>query len=103
MPLEHAEEADALLRLAVRIDDGFLKVSEATSQCVDTPPVGQIVPVNPASSVRGPKHVVHRGKTPVLKSDQARALLDSIDTKKIVGLRDGRRQERGLALKMATR
>ena len=41
-----------------------------------------------ASSVRGPKHVVHRGKTPVLKADQARALLDSIDTKKIVGLRD---------------
>jgi site-specific recombinase XerD len=50
--------------------------------------VGQIVPVNPASSVRGPKHVVHRGKTPVLKADQARALLDSIDTRKIVGLRD---------------
>src|SRR5580700_2422657 len=27
---------------------------------------GQIVPMNPAASVRGPKHVVHRGKTPVL-------------------------------------
>lgn len=50
--------------------------------------IGQIVPSNPASSVRGPKHVVKRGKTPVLKADQARALLDSIDTSTIVGLRD---------------
>jgi len=49
---------------------------------------GQIVPMNPASSVRGPKHVVRRGKTPVLKADQARALIDSIKTDSIVGLRD---------------
>jgi len=49
---------------------------------------GQILPMNPASSVRGPKHVVRRGKTPVLKADQARALLDSIKTDSIVGLRD---------------
>lgn len=49
---------------------------------------GQIVPMNPASSVRGPKHVVRRGKTPVLTSDQARTLLDSIKTDSIVGLRD---------------
>src|ERR1700675_1425273 len=27
--------------------------------------VGQVVPANPASSVRGPSHVVKRGKTPV--------------------------------------
>src|SRR6266550_8245723 len=50
--------------------------------------IGQIVPMNPAASVRGPKHVVHRGKTPVLKADQARTLLDSIKTDSIVGLRD---------------
>jgi len=49
---------------------------------------GQVVPMNPASSVRGPKHVVRRGKTPVLKADQARALIDSIKTDSIVGLRD---------------
>jgi integrase/recombinase XerD len=49
---------------------------------------GQIVPMNPASSVRGPKHIVKRGKTPVLKADQARALLDSIRTDSVVGLRD---------------
>lgn len=49
---------------------------------------GQIVAANPASSVRGPKYVAKRGKTPVLKAEQARLLLDSIDTNNIVGLRD---------------
>jgi integrase/recombinase XerD len=44
--------------------------------------------MNPAASVRGPKYVVKRGKTPVLKADQARALLDSIEPDSIVGLRD---------------
>lgn len=50
--------------------------------------VGQVLPFNPAASVHGPKHVVKRGKTPVLTADQARKLLDSIDTTTIVGLRD---------------
>ncbi|MBX7165943.1 MAG: site-specific integrase [Pirellulales bacterium] len=50
--------------------------------------VGQIVSANPASSVRGPKHVVKRGKTPVLTADQARQLFESIDLGTIVGLRD---------------
>jgi integrase len=49
---------------------------------------GHIVFMNPASSVRGPKYVVKRGKTPVLEADQARTLLDSIATSTIVGLRD---------------
>jgi site-specific recombinase XerD len=34
--------------------------------------VGQVLAVNPAHAVRGPKHVVKRGKTPVLTEDQAR-------------------------------
>jgi site-specific recombinase XerD len=50
--------------------------------------VGQVLPMNPASSVRGPKHVVKRGKTSVLTAEQARQLLDSIDTSEIIGLRD---------------
>lgn len=50
--------------------------------------IGQVLPMNPASSVRGPKHVVKRGKTPVLTADQARQLFDSIDTGNIIGLRD---------------
>jgi site-specific recombinase XerD len=49
---------------------------------------GQVLAMNPASSVRGPKHAVKRGKTPVLDADQARRLLDSIDTAKLSGLRD---------------
>jgi site-specific recombinase XerD len=49
---------------------------------------GQIVPANPAASVRGPSHVVKRGKTPVLTADEARSLIDSIDTSKVIGLRD---------------
>lgn len=49
---------------------------------------GQVLAMNPAASVRGPKHVVKRGKTPVLDADQARQLLDSIDTAKLSGLRD---------------
>lgn len=60
---------------------------------------GQVVPVNPAWSVRGPSHVVKRGKTPVLSAQQARELLDSIPLTRrdpqmnitvddLVGLRD---------------
>ncbi len=49
---------------------------------------GQVVPVNPAASVRGPRHVVRQGKTPVLESEEARALLDSIDVSTAAGLRD---------------
>ena len=50
--------------------------------------VGQVLPMNPASAVRGPKYVVKVGKTPVLTSAQARQLLDSIGTSSIVRLRD---------------
>lgn len=50
--------------------------------------VGQVVSANPAASVRGPKYVVRRGKTPVLRAEQARQLLDSIDTGTVTGLRD---------------
>jgi integrase/recombinase XerD len=49
---------------------------------------GGILATNPAHGVRGPKHVVKSGKTPVLTGEQARTLLDSIDTSTIVGLRD---------------
>jgi integrase/recombinase XerC len=49
---------------------------------------GQVVPVNPAGSVRGPAHSVKHGKTLVLAPDEARRLLDSIDTTSHAGLRD---------------
>jgi len=44
--------------------------------------------LNPALSVRGPKHSVTEGKTPGLTVGQARRLLTSIDTNEEVGLRD---------------
>ncbi len=50
--------------------------------------VGQVLPFNPASSVRGPKHVVRKGKTPVLSAEEARGLLDGIDLSTLAGLRD---------------
>jgi len=50
--------------------------------------VGQVMPMNPAAAVRGPKHSVKKGKTPVLTADEARTLLDAIDTSSIEGLRD---------------
>ena len=50
--------------------------------------IGQVVPTNPAASVRGPQHIVKGGKTPVLDPAEARALLDSIDITTPAGLRD---------------
>jgi integrase/recombinase XerC len=49
---------------------------------------GQVVPINPAHTVRGPGHVVTSGQTPVLDPSEARALLDSIDVSTHAGLRD---------------
>jgi site-specific recombinase XerD len=49
---------------------------------------GHVVAVNPATSVRGPKHVVRRGKTSVLTADEARTLLDSISVTRTVTLTD---------------
>jgi hypothetical protein len=43
---------------------------------------------NPAHTVRGPRHVVTSGQTPVLDPAEARALLDSIDISTHAGLRD---------------
>ncbi|MBG1233982.1 tyrosine-type recombinase/integrase [Aestuariivirga litoralis] len=50
--------------------------------------LGQVIPTNPAHVVRGPKHSVRKGKTPVLAPDEARLLLDSIDISTPIGLRD---------------
>jgi site-specific recombinase XerD len=50
--------------------------------------IGQIMPVNPAAAVRGPRHIVRRGKTPVLDPQEARQLIDAIDTTTVIGLRD---------------
>jgi site-specific recombinase XerD len=51
--------------------------------------VGQVLAINPAHAVRGPKHVIKRGKTRVLSEEQARRLLESIKVVKKVTLPDG--------------
>ncbi len=42
--------------------------------------VGQVVPFNPAASVRGPKYKIKKGKTPVLSGEETKQLLAGIDT-----------------------
>lgn len=49
---------------------------------------GQVMPTNPAHTVRAPKFSVRRGKTPVLSPAEARQLLDSIPDNTMSGLRD---------------
>lgn len=49
---------------------------------------GQVLPFNPASSVRGPKHSTKKGKTPVLSGEEARQLIDGINVSSPSGLRD---------------
>ena len=49
---------------------------------------GQVIPSNPAHSVRGPRHSVSKGVTPVLSSEEATALLTGMDVSTVVGLRD---------------
>jgi integrase/recombinase XerD len=40
--------------------------------------IGQVVSTNAASSVRGPRYVLKKGKTPVLTREEMRQLIDSI-------------------------
>src|SRR5262249_18811710 len=49
---------------------------------------GHVMPANPAHTVRGPRHVVTSGQTPVLDPSEARTLLDSINVMTQSGLRD---------------
>ena len=39
---------------------------------------GQAVSVNPASSVRGPKHIVRKGKTPALSAVGGRNMVNQL-------------------------
>ena len=50
--------------------------------------IGQVSAINPAHAVRGPKHVVTKGLTPVLDDDEMVQLLNGVDTSDVVGLRD---------------
>jgi len=50
--------------------------------------VGQVMPVNPAQAVRGPKYSAKKGRTPVLSPEEARQLLASIPVDTVSGKRD---------------
>jgi site-specific recombinase XerD len=50
--------------------------------------VGQVIGMNPAHAVRGPRYSQRKGKTPVLDRDEARLLITAIDTGSLTGLRD---------------
>jgi integrase len=47
-----------------------------------------VLEFNPAAAVRGPRHVVREGKTPVLERAEAKKLLDSLDVADVGSLRD---------------
>lgn len=48
----------------------------------------RIIASDPATVVRGPTYSARRGKTPVLTPDEARQIIDCIDTSTLTGLRD---------------
>ncbi len=50
--------------------------------------IGQIIPSNPAHSVRGPRHSVSKGSTRVISSAEATELLKGMNVSSVVGLRD---------------
>ena len=50
--------------------------------------VGQVVRINPAHAVQGPRHVVTKGKTPVLTAEETRTLLESIPDATVMDKRD---------------
>lgn len=50
---------------------------------------GHMLDANPAHVLRGPKHVVKKGKTPVLGADEAPTLLDNIEVATTAKLKDG--------------
>ncbi|MFO0838357.1 MAG: tyrosine-type recombinase/integrase [Phycisphaerae bacterium] len=50
--------------------------------------VRHAVALNPAASVRGPRHSVVEGRTPALSASQARQLLARIDIRSLIGIRD---------------
>jgi integrase len=65
---------------------------------------GGILDVNPASAVRGPKYVVRRGKTPVLSAEEARKLLDSIESNTLIACAGpGSNRHNGLQLRPCRR
>ncbi len=72
--------------LGKRTEDGGVGLSKPTVKqhlaairmLFDWLVTGQIVSSNPATSVRGPKYVITKGKTPVLTESEARSLFEGL-------------------------
>ena len=89
--LRHCERSAAIHGCALRAmdrhglrprdDEGILVISTSLS---GWPGLSH----QSSRAVRGPRQSVKKGKTPVLGADEARALLDAIDTATLIGLRD---------------
>ena len=58
----------------------------AIRQFFDRLVIRHAVILNPAASVKGPRHQVSEGKTPAITPEQARHVLHSIDVSHVVGL-----------------
>jgi len=50
--------------------------------------IGQVIPFNPANSVRGPRLVIRTGKTPALLEEEARELLAGVAGDALIDRRD---------------
>ena len=50
----------------------------ALSHAVDWLVTGDVTETNPAHAVRGPRYTFKKGKTPILRAEEAHALLESI-------------------------
>jgi len=60
----------------------------AIRQLLDHLVTGQVLPFNPAASVKAPKHVTREGKTPILQAAELRKLFASFDNDKLIDVRD---------------
>ena len=82
------------LHVAAHIETMDLSASSVTQRLAalrmlfDWLVIGQVIPHNPAASVRGPRQSAKSGKTKVLSAEEVRVLIDSIDVTTAKGLRD---------------
>jgi site-specific recombinase XerD len=60
----------------------------AIRQLFDWLQAGGVIDINPAEPVRGPKHVVEEGSTPILTAEEARDFIEGLPTGSIKDKRD---------------
>jgi integrase/recombinase XerD len=80
---------DLVAAAGPRATDAYIEFFTAIRMLYNFLVIRQLVPVNPTTSVRGPKYVVKRGKTPVWSREDTKKLLESIPRDDLAGLRDG--------------